>query len=325
MHVPIESVKKRAPAPQIPSDLFDEIERMKREMNAVILAHYYQDADIQDVADFIGDSLQLAQEAAKTKADVIVFCGVHFMAETAKILNPEKLVLVPDLLAGCSLADGCPADAFAKFRAQYPEHFVVSYVNCSAGVKALSDVIVTSSNAKKIVERIPKDKPILFAPDQHLGRYLIQQTGRDMVLWPGSCQVHELFSEKKIIQLKERHPQALVVAHPECEAPVLAKADYIGSTRGILEYVVASPNKEFIIATEPGIIHQMEQKTAGSGKTFIPAPPNSACACNECPHMKLNTLEKMYLAMKLGTPEIQVDPALAEKAKKPIERMLEWS
>ncbi len=306
-------------------DLFEEIARLKRSLNAVILGHYYQDPDIQDVADFIGDSLQLAQEAAKTKADVIVFCGVHFMAETAKILNPDKLVLVPDLLAGCSLADGCPADAFARFKAKYPDHFVVSYVNCSAGVKALSDVIVTSSNAKKICARIPKERPILFAPDQHLGRYLMKEIGRDMVLWPGSCQVHELFSEKKILQLKSRHPNALVVAHPECEAPVLEHADHIGSTRSILDFVVASKNAEFIIATEPGIIHQMEQKTKGQNKTFIPAPPNSACACNECPHMKLNTLEKLYLCMKLKTPELVMDPELQKKALLPIQRMLEWS
>jgi quinolinate synthase len=306
-------------------DLFDEIARMKTAMNAIILAHYYQEPDIQDVADFIGDSLQLAQEAAKTKADVIVFCGVHFMAETAKILNPGKQVLVPDLKAGCSLADGCPPAAFAKFKEKYPGHFVVSYVNCSAGVKALSDVIVTSSNAKKIVARIPKEQPIIFAPDQHLGRYVMKETGRDMVLWPGSCQVHELFSERRLIQLKERHPQALVVAHPECEAPVLAHADHIGSTRSILDFVVASDRREFIIATEPGIIHQMEAKTAGSGKVFIPAPPDSACACNFCPHMKLNTLEKLYLAMRLRSPELNVDPEIAKKALVPIQRMLDWS
>jgi quinolinate synthase len=306
-------------------DLFEEITRLKKQLNAVILGHYYQDSDIQDVADFIGDSLQLAQEAAKTKADVIVFCGVHFMAETAKILNPHKLVLVPDLMAGCSLADGCPPDAFARFKAKYPDHFVVTYVNCSAAVKALSDVIVTSSNAKKIVDRIPKDKPILFAPDQHLGRYLIKVTGRDMVLWPGSCQVHEIFSEKKLLQLKSRHPDALVVAHPECEQSVLNHADHIGSTRSILEHVVASPNKEFIIATEPGIIHQMEMQTKGQGKTFIPAPPDSACACNECPHMKLNTLEKLYLCMKLKTPELTMDPELMRRALAPIQRMLDWS
>lgn len=328
MSLPV--VGQRPVAPFVPPlslglDLFDEIERLKKEMNAVILGHYYQDSDIQDVADFIGDSLQLAQEAAKTKADVIVFCGVHFMAETAKILNPSKLVLVPDLLAGCSLADGCPPDAFARFRAKYPDHFVVTYVNCSAAVKALSDVIVTSSNAKKIVDKIPLDRPILFAPDQHLGRYLSKVTGREMVMWPGSCQVHELFSEKRLLQLKERHPNAKVVAHPECEAPVLALADHIGSTRSILEHVVASPHKEFIIATEPGIIHQMEQQTVGQGKTFIPAPPDSACACNECPHMKLNTLEKLYLCMKLKSPELTMDPELMKKALAPIQRMLDWS
>src|SRR5262245_5141231 len=305
--------KPFVPPAELDVDLFEEIDRLKKKLNAVILGHYYQDSDIQDVADFIGDSLQLAQEAAKTKADVIVFCGVHFMAETAKILNPNKQVLVPDLLAGCSLADGCPPEAFAKFKAKHPDHFVVTYVNCSAGVKALSDVIVTSSNAKKIVDRIPKDKPILFAPDQHLGRYLIKVTGRDMVLWPGSCQVHEIFSEKKLLQLKSRHPSALVVAHPECEQSVLSHADHIGSTRSILEWVVASPNKEFIIATEPGIIHQMEVKTAGQNKTFIPAPPDSACACNECPHMKLNTLEKLYLCMRLKTPELTMDPELMKR------------
>jgi len=306
-------------------DLFEEIERLKKELNAVVLAHFYQDADLQDVADFIGDSLQLAREAAKTEADTIVFCGVHFMAETAKILNPERLVLVPDMKAGCSLADGCPPDAFARFKAQHPDHFVVSYVNCSAGVKALSDVIVTSSNAKKIVDRIPEDRPILFAPDQHLGRYLIKETGRDMVLWPGSCQVHEIFSEKKLLQLKTRHPEAKVVAHPECEQAVLSHADLIGSTRAILDYVTKSEDREFIIATEPGIIHQMEKATVGQGKTFIPAPPDSSCACNECPHMKLNTLEKLYLCMKLKSPRLEMDEALRLKALAPIQRMLDWS
>ncbi|MBI4815415.1 MAG: quinolinate synthase NadA [Deltaproteobacteria bacterium] len=306
-------------------DLFEEIARLKRVKNAVLLAHYYQDPDIQDVADFIGDSLQLAQEAAKTKADVIVFAGVHFMAETAKILNPDKQVIVPDLNAGCSLADGCPPDAFAAFKARHPGHFVVTYVNCSAGVKALSDVIVTSSNAKKIVERIPKDQPILFAPDQHLGRYLERETGRKMVLWPGSCQVHELFSYKKIVQLMTRFPEAEVIAHPECESSVLGLAKFIGSTRALLEYAVRSPVKSFIVATEPGIIHQMEKHTLGSGKSFIAAPPDSACACNECPHMKLNTLEKLYLAMRLGAPEVNVRPDLAEQALVPIRRMLEWS
>jgi quinolinate synthase len=310
---------------EVGRDLFEEIDRLKRTLNAVILAHYYQEPDIQDVADFIGDSLQLAQEAAKTQASVIVFCGVHFMAETAKILNPEKQVLVPDLNAGCSLADGCPPEAFGRFVARHPGAFVVSYVNCSAGVKALSDVIVTSSNAKKIIQRVPADRRILFAPDQHLGRYLMKVTGREMILWPGTCQVHELFSEKKLVQLKTRHPDAVVVAHPECEQSVLAQADHIGSTRSILEFVVASDKKAFIVATEPGIIHQMELQTQGSGKQFIAAPPDSACACNECPHMKLNTLEKLYLAMRIRAPELNVDPELRARAKKPIERMLEWS
>ena len=307
-------------------DLFDDIERLKKQLNAVILAHYYQDPDIQDVADFIGDSLQLAQQAAKTDADVIAFCGVHFMAETAKVLNPDKLVLLPDRKAGCSLSDGCPPDAFAKFLERYPDHFVVSYVNCSAGVKALSDVIVTSSNAAKIVARIPDGKPIVFAPDQHLGRYVMKQTGRDMVLWPGVCQVHELFSEKKMIQLSERHPEAKVIAHPECEASVLALADHVGSTRSLLDYVVAAPEgSSFIVATEPGILHQMERSTEGQGKSFIPAPPESSCACNECPHMKLNTLEKLSLAMRFRQPEITVDPEIAERARVPIQRMLDWS
>lgn len=304
-------------------DVFQQIEKLKKDLNAVVLAHYYQEPDIQDVADFIGDSLQLARTAADTEADVIVFCGVHFMAETAKLLNPTKKVLVPDLKAGCSLSDGCPPEAFARFVARYPDHFVVSYVNCSAGVKALSDVIVTSSNAKKIIERIPVDRPILFAPDQHLGRYLIKETGRDMVLWPGSCQVHEIFSEKKLVQLQARHPDALVIAHPECEASVLNLADHIGSTRSLLEYVISSEAKTFIVATEPGIIHQMEAKAPG--KKYIPAPPDSDCACNECPHMKLNTVEKLFLSMRFETPEVGVDPAIIDRALMPIERMLEWS
>ncbi len=306
-------------------DLFEEIETLKADLNAVILAHYYQDADLQDVADFIGDSLQLAQAAAATEADVIVFCGVHFMAETAKILNPDKLVLVPDLKAGCSLADGCPPDAFAAFKARYPHHFVISYINCSAGVKALSDVIVTSSNAKRIVERIPEDRPLLFAPDQHLGRYLIKQTGRDMVLWPGSCQVHEIFSEKKLLQLKTRYPDALVIAHPECEEAVLSHADHIGSTRSLLNFVVGSDASAFIVATEPGIIHQMKRKTEGSGKEFIPAPPDSSCACNECPHMKLNTLEKLYLSLRLKSPRLEMEEDLLKRAHAPIQLMLDWS
>ena len=314
-----------APSVDPTLDLFDEIESLKSDLNAVILAHYYQDADLQDVADFIGDSLQLAQAAATTDADTIIFCGVHFMAETAKILNPDKLVLVPDLKAGCSLADGCPPDAFAAFKAKYPDHFVVSYINCSAGVKALSDVIVTSSNAKRIVDRVPADRPILFAPDQHLGRYLIKETGREMVLWPGSCQVHEIFSEKKLLQLKNRHPEALVIAHPECEEAVLNHADHIGSTRSLLNFAISSDAQSFIVATEPGIIHQMKKETEGSGKTFIPAPPDSSCACNECPHMKLNTLEKLYLSMRLKSPRLEMDAELMEKARAPIQRMLDWS
>ncbi|NJK89136.1 MAG: quinolinate synthase NadA [Myxococcales bacterium] len=306
-------------------DLFEVVERLKHELDAVILAHYYQDPDIQDIADYIGDSLQLAQEAAKTKARTIVFCGVHFMAETAKILNPDRLVLLPDAKAGCSLADGCPAPAFRRFLDQHPGHFVVSYVNCSAEVKAMSDVIVTSSNAKKIIERVPVDQPIVFAPDQHLGRWLISQTGRDMVLWPGACQVHEIFSEKKILQLKVRHPGAKVVAHPECTPSVLKLADHIGSTRSLLEYVVASRDETFIVATEPGIIHQMQRRTEGTNKTFVAAPPDGHCACNECPHMRLNTLEKLTMSMRLKSPRLELPPDLIERARRPIERMLEWT
>jgi quinolinate synthase len=252
-----------------------------------------------------------------------VFAGVHFMAETAKILNPDKLVLLPDLAAGCSLADRCPADKFKLFLEQHPDHFVVSYVNCSAAVKAMSDVICTSSNAAKIVSRIPADKKIVFAPDQHLGRYVMKQTGRDMALWPGSCQVHEIFSEKKLVQLKVRHPEAKVLAHPECEERVLALADYIGSTKGILEYAVKSASKQFIVVTEPGIIHQM--KKHAPDKEFIPAPPDANCACNECPYMKLNTLEKLYLCMRDRTPEITMPEEIRQRALVPLDRMLAWS
>ncbi|MHB8872239.1 MAG: quinolinate synthase NadA [Myxococcaceae bacterium] len=299
------------------------IVRLKGELNAVILAHYYQDSEIQDLADFVGDSLALAQEAAKTKADVIVFCGVHFMAETAKILNPTRLVLLPDLAAGCSLADRCPPEAFRAFKAAHPGAYVVNYVNSSAAVKAMSDVICTSSNAVKIVAKIPKDRQIIFGPDQHLGRYVAKQTGREMILWPGSCIVHEIFSEKKLIELTVAHPAADVVAHPECEQAVLNRAHFVGSTKGILDYVVASPKKEFIVVTEPGIIHQMELKAPG--KTFIPAPPDNGCACNECPHMKLNTLEKLYLCMKNKTPSLEMPPELREAALAPLRRMLDWS
>ena len=304
-------------------DLEKEITRLKREMNAVILAHYYQDSEIQDLADFVGDSLQLSQQAAATSADVIVFAGVLFMAETAKILCPNKLVLLPDLNAGCSLADGCPADQFRAFRERYADHLVVSYINCSAGVKALSDIICTSSNAEKIIRQIPVEKPILFAPDQHLGRYLMKKTGRELRLWQGSCIVHEMFSERSLVQLKERHPHALVLAHPECTESVLRHADYIGSTTGILNYAKQSPAAEFIVATESGIIHQMEK--ACPDKIFISAPGEGGCSCSECPHMKLNTMEKLYLCMRDRKPEITLDEELRLRAFKPIVRMLEMS
>ena len=304
-------------------DLEQEIARLKRGMNAVILAHYYQESEIQDLADFVGDSLQLSQQAAATSADVIVFAGVLFMAETAKILNPDKLVLLPDLKAGCSLADGCPAHLFRPFRARYPDHIVISYINCSAEVKALSDIICTSSNAEKIIRQIPPEQPILFAPDQHLGRYLMKKTGRELRLWPGSCMVHEMFSERSLVQLKQRHPQAMVLAHPECAEAVLRHADYVGSTTGILNYAEQSPAKEFIVATESGILHQMEK--ACPEKTFISAPGEGGCSCSECPHMKLNTMEKLYLCMRDRMPEITLDEELRQRALQPIARMLEMS
>jgi quinolinate synthase len=304
-------------------DLEEEIIKLKKERNAVLLVHYYQDSEIQDVADFIGDSLQLSQEAAKTQADVICFAGVHFMAETAKILNPTKIVVLPDLEAGCSLADGCPANKFAAWKLQHPDSIVISYINCSAEVKALSDYICTSSNAEKIVQAIPAGKTILFAPDRNLGAYLQKKTGRPMVLWQGACIVHETFSERKLIGLKIRHPEALVLAHPECEEPILKMADYIGSTTGILKYAVTSPNKEFIVATEAGILHQM-QKTAPD-KTFIPAPPEASCACNECPFMKKNSLEKVYLALRDLKPQIHMSEDLMNRARISINRMMELS
>jgi len=304
-------------------DLFDEIARLKREMNAIILAHYYQEPDIQDIADVIGDSLQLSQAAAKTDAAVIVFCGVHFMAETAKILNPDKLVLLPDLAAGCSLSDGCPAPQFERFVRAHPGHTVITYINSSAGVKALSDIICTSSNAERIVRQLPADQPILFAPDQHLGRFVMKQTGRDMVLWPGACSVHVAFSERRIIRLKAEHPDALVLAHPECEEAVLRHADHIGSTTSILNYAINSPAKCFIVATEAGIIHQMTK--ACPDKTFLPAPPDNGCSCNECPFMRLNTLEKVYQCMRDRTPEITMPEALRLKCLAPLQRMLEMS
>ncbi|MEO6730100.1 MAG: quinolinate synthase NadA [Ferruginibacter sp.] len=304
-------------------DLFAEIERLKKEKNAIILAHYYQEPDIQDVADFIGDSLGLAQQAEKTQADIIVFAGVHFMAETAKILNPGKKVLLPDLKAGCSLSDSAPPELFKLFKNKYPDHLVITYINCSAGMKALSDIICTSSNAEKIIESLPPEQKIIFAPDKNLGAYLNKKTGRDMVLWNGACMVHEIFSLEKITKLKIRHPQAKIIAHPECEDAILAVADYIGSTTGLLKYSQQSTSDEFIVATETGILHQMQK--ASPHKTFIPAPPNNSCACNDCPHMKLNTLEKLYLCMEYEQPEITMDENLRIAAKKPIERMLEIS
>jgi quinolinate synthase len=304
-------------------DLFSEIERLKIEKNAIVLAHYYQEPDIQDVADFIGDSLALAQKAQSTTADIIVFAGVHFMAETAKILNPNKKVLLPDLKAGCSLADSAPADAFKKFKENHPDHLVITYINCTAEVKALSDIICTSSNAEAIINSLPKEQKIIFAPDKNLGAYLIKKTGRDMVLWNGACQVHELFSLEKIIKLKMRHPDAKVIAHPECEESLLKVADFIGSTSALLKYSAQNPATEFIVATEAGILHQMQIQSPT--KTFIPAPPDNACACNDCPFMKLNTLEKLYLCMEYEEPEIIMDEKLMEAAKKPIERMLEIS
>jgi quinolinate synthase len=304
-------------------DLFAEIERLKKEKNAVVLAHYYQEPDIQDVADYIGDSLGLAQQAEKTTADMIVFAGVHFMAETAKILNPTKKVVIPDLKAGCSLSDSCPPPLFKRFKEQHPDHVVVSYINCSAGIKSLSDVIVTSSNAKIIVDSFPKDQKIIFAPDKNLGAYINKVTGRNMLLWNGACMVHEIFSLEKITKLKQRHPKAKLIAHPECEDPILQQAEYIGSTTGLLKYTQTDSSQEYIVATETGILHQMMK--ASPHKTFIPAPPNNSCACNDCPHMKRNTLEKIYLCMEYETPAIEMDETLRLAAKKPIDRMLEIS
>ena len=301
-------------------DLFSEIEKLKKEKNAIVLAHYYQEPDIQDVADFIGDSLGLAQQAEKTKADIIVFAGVHFMAETAKILNPAKKVLLPDLKAGCSLSDSAPPELFKLFKDKHPDHLVITYINCSAGMKALSDIICTSSNAEKIIESLPREQKIIFAPDKNLGAYLNKKTGRNMVLWNGACMVHEIFSFEKISKLKIRHPKAKVIAHPECEDVVLRIADYVGSTTGLLNYSIENEADEFIVVTETGILHQMQKSSPG--KTFIPAPPNNSCACNDCPHMKLNTLEKLYLCMEYETPEITMNESLIIAAKKPIERML---
>ncbi|TKC00687.1 quinolinate synthase NadA [Pedobacter cryophilus] len=304
-------------------DLFKEIEILKKEKNAVILAHYYQESDIQDVADYIGDSLGLSQQAAKTDAKVIVFAGVHFMAETAKILSPDKKVLLPDSKAGCSLSDSCPPHLFKKFKEKYPDHLVITYVNCTAELKAMSDIVCTSSNAVQIVNSLPKDQKIIFGPDKNLGAYVIKKTGRDMVLWNGACMVHEIFAREKITKLKQRHPEAKFIAHPECEEAILEMADYIGSTTGLLNYTISNPAQSFIVATESGIIHQMEKSSPD--KTFIPAPPNNSCACNDCPHMKRNTLEKLYLCLKNELPEVDVPREIIEKARKPIERMLDIS
>jgi quinolinate synthase len=304
-------------------DLFAEIDRLKKEKNAVILAHYYQEPDIQDIADYIGDSLGLSQQAAKTDADLIVFAGVHFMAETAKILSPKKKVLLPDLKAGCSLSDSCPPHLFTKFKERYPNHMVITYVNCTAELKAMSDIVCTSSNAVQIVNSLPKDQKIIFGPDRNLGRYVAQKTGRELVLWNGACMVHEIFSQQRILKLKNQHPNAKFIAHPECEEAILSMADYIGSTTGLLKYTIENPAKEFIVATESGILHQMEK--ANPDKTFIPAPPNTTCACNDCPHMKRNTLEKLYLCLKNELPEITLPETVIQRAQKPIERMLEIS
>ncbi len=301
----------------------DEIRNLKKELNAVILAHYYQESEIQDIADFVGDSLELARRAKSTKADVIVFAGVHFMAETAKILNPDKLVLLPDLEAGCSLATSCPAPQFKAFREEHPDHVSITYINCTAEVKALSDIICTSSNAEKIIRQIPEGKPILFAPDRNLGRYLVKKTGREMLLWNGSCIVHETFSERKLIDLKLEHPNAKIIAHPECEEIVLNRADFIGSTSKLLKYVQEDPADEFIVATEAGILHQMKKFVPN--KLLIPAPPEENCSCNECPYMKLNTMQKLYLCMKNREPQIKMEKKLIARALKPIERMLEMS
>ncbi|BDI32739.1 quinolinate synthase A [Capsulimonas corticalis] len=316
------SLRVRAIDPTL--DLVAEISRLRKEMNAVILAHYYQDAEIQDLADHVGDSLALAQAAAKTEAEVIVFCGVHFMAETAKILNPNKLVLLPDMDAGCSLADRCPADLYEEWLKQYPGHTVINYVNSSAGVKALSDIIVTSSNAVDIVKQLPKDEPIVFGPDRHLGRWVEKQTGREMVLWPGFCIVHEQFSARKLAALKVHYPDASLIAHPECEDAVLEQADFIGSTLALLKYVQTHPEqKQFIVATEVGILHQM--KISRPDAEFICSPPNSGCDCANCPYMRLNTLEKLYLCMRDRSPEITMDEETRVRALRPVQRMLEMS
>lgn len=304
-------------------DLVAEIKKLKKQKNAIILAHYYQESEIQDLADYIGDSLGLSQKAAATDAEMIVFAGVHFMAETAKMLSPHKKVVLPDLKAGCSLADSCPAPLFKKFKEKYPNHVVVSYINCTAELKTLTDICCTSSNAVAVIESIPKDKGIIFAPDKNLGAYLIKKTGRDMILWNGACMVHEIFSHEKIVKLLERHPGAKFIAHPECESHILELAEFVGSTSQMLKFTKESAAREFIVATESGILHQME--LASPDKVFIPAPPNNTCACNDCPHMKRNTLEKLYLAMKYELPEILLEERVIREGRACIDRMLEIS
>ena len=305
-------------------ELISEIKRLRREKNAVIMAHYYQTGDLQDIADMVGDSLALAQYAAKTEADIIVLCGVHFMGETAKILSPQKKVLVPDIEAGCSLADSCPADEFERFVKAHPDHIVVSYVNTTAAVKANTDIVVTSTNAKKIIDSLPLDAKIIFAPDRNLGNYINSVTGRNMLLWDGACHVHEQFSVESLVELKKAHPKAKVLAHPECKNVVLMLADFVGSTQALLNYATSSQDTEFLVATESGIIHQMQKQNPN--KVFIPVPPvDSTCGCNDCKYMRLNSLEKLYLCLKTEQPEILVDEALRVKAVKPIERMLELS
>ncbi|HHX31380.1 MAG TPA: quinolinate synthase NadA [Bacteroidales bacterium] len=305
-------------------EIIENIKTLRKEKNAIVLAHYYQDAEIQDIADFVGDSLALAQWATKTTADIIVLCGVHFMGETAKILSPGKRVFIPDMKAGCSLADSCPADEFEKFINDHPNHTVLSYVNTTAAVKALTDIVVTSTNAKQIVDYLPKDEKIIFGPDKNLGDYINKLTGREMLLWEGVCHVHEQFSLIKILEIKKEHPDALILAHPECPKYLLEVADHVGSTSSILKFATVSENKKFIVATEAGILHQMQK--SNPDKEFIPAPPeDSTCACNECFYMKMNTLEKLYLCLKNERPEILVNENVRVKAVKPIERMLEIS
>lgn len=316
---PLQGVK----IAELPDNIEEEILKLKKKMNAVLLAHYYQYSEIQDLADYVGDSLELSRKAAETSADVIIFCGVHFMAETAKILSSQKQVLLPDLAAGCSLADSCPSDAFKQFRERHPDHLSLTYINCSAEVKALSDIICTSSSAEKILQFIPPDVPVMFAPDQNLGKYLVKKTGRNMLLWQGSCIVHEIFSDKKITQLRFQHPHAKLIAHPECIESLLQQADYIGSTSALLKYIQSDSAHEYIVATESGIIHQMQK--ARPEKTFIPAPPDNTCACNECPYMRLNTLEKLYICMLDRKPEIILDESLRLSALIPIQRMLRLS